>query len=237
VSDSGHQRTTPSDADGDGVRVVRETATALSKSVLLTALAAMVIVAGIAYLAMSPAASPTATGRPAEPRGSEPSAASNLSAVDPAPRALRSAPRVSRPPAMQAMDSSPGPDDLPSGDPNDLATYVSPSDPEPTAAEVIQALHDIGDHTGIGAFNPPGTSPPLRGLAVPDDFVLPDGYVRHHQVTDEGDPLEPILMFSPDVTFVDASGRAVPIPESRVVPPDMAPPGFPIREIAIAPQP
>ena len=38
---------------------------------------------------------------------------------------------------------------------------------EPTAAEVIEALQASGDHTGLGAFNPPGTSPPLQGLAVP----------------------------------------------------------------------
>ncbi|HSX59969.1 MAG TPA: hypothetical protein VLF18_07210 [Tahibacter sp.] len=139
------------------------------------------------------------------------------------------------------MSSARSPDDPPSGDPDDIATYVSsrlsPTDPVPSMTEVIQAMHDMGDHTGIGAFNPPGTSPPLRGLAVPDDFELPQGYVRHHQVTDDGEPLEPILMFSPDGTFVDASGRAVAIPENRVVPPEMAPPGLPIREITIPPTP
>jgi hypothetical protein len=155
----------------------------------------------------------------------------------PAPVAARTSRPQPRTAPMPPMEASQSPDDLPSGDPNDIATYVSATDPEPTAAEVIQALHDIGDHTGIGAFNPPGTSPPLRGLAVPEDFALPPGYVRHHQVTDEGEPLEPILMFSPDVSFVDAAGRNVPIPDSRVVPPEMAPPGLPIRIIAIPPKP
>jgi hypothetical protein len=135
------------------------------------------------------------------------------------------------------MSMARNPDDLPSGDPNDIATYVSPTDPVPTMTEMIQALHDMGDHTGIGAFNPPGTSPPLRGLAVPENFMLPEGYVRHHQVTDEGEPLEPILMFSPDGVFVDASGREITIPEDRIVPPEMAPPGLPIREITIPPTP
>ena len=127
------------------------------------------------------------------------------------------------------------PADWRTGDVNDIATYVSPSDPEPTAAELINALRASGETGGIAAFNPPGTSPPLRGLAVPEDFVLPEGYVRHHQVTDAGEPLEAILMFSPDYAFHDAAGNAVPIPEDRVVPPDMAPPGLPIRQIDIPP--
>ncbi|MBL8296714.1 MAG: hypothetical protein JNN30_00065 [Rhodanobacteraceae bacterium] len=143
--------------------------------------------------------------------------------------------------AVQAMSSTRQSDEAPSGDPNDIANYVSarisPTEPVPTAAEIIRALHEMGDHSGIGAFNPPGTSPPLRGLAVPDDFDLPQGYVRHHQVTDEGEPLEPILMFSPDGVFVDASGREMTIPLDRVVPPEMAPPGLPIREIRIPPSP
>jgi hypothetical protein len=113
--------------------------------------------------------------------------------------------------------------------PDDLATYVRPGDPEPTGAEVITALQQSGVRTGLGAFNPPGTSPPLDGLAVPDDFDVPEGYVRHHQVTDEGVPIEPILMFSPGVTLRDASGQAVAIPADRVVPPELAPPGLPLR--------
>lgn len=113
--------------------------------------------------------------------------------------------------------------------PDDLATYIRPGDPEPTAAEVITALQQSGVRTGLGAFNPPGTSPPLDGLAVPDDFAVPEGYVRHHQVTDEGVPIEPILMFSPDFTPRDASGRAIAMPANRVVPPELAPPGLPLR--------
>ncbi len=138
------------------------------------------------------------------------------------------------PRAQPAMPQS-SPADVRTGDVNDLATYVSPSDPEPTAGELIAALRASGDHGGIAAFNPPGTSPPLKGLAVPADFELPLGYVRHHQVTDAGEPLEAILMFSPDYAFRDAAGNPVPIPEDRVVPPDMAPPGLPIREIEIPP--
>ena len=112
---------------------------------------------------------------------------------------------------------------------------MRPGDPEPTAAELIDALRHAGVHSGIAAFNPPGTSPPLQGLAVPDDFELPEGYVRHHQVTDDGEPIEPILMFSPDFDFHDADGRPIAIPEDRVVPPELAPPGFPKRQVKIPP--
>lgn len=147
-------------------------------------------------------------------------------------------PMLSRPvqPASPATPQS-SPADWRTGDANDIATYVSPTDPEPTAAELIKALRDSGDHGGIAAFNPPGTSPPLKGLAVPEDFALPPGYVRHHQVTDAGEPIEAILMFSPDHVFRDAAGNPIAIPEDRVVPPEMAPPGLPLREIEIPPPP
>jgi len=99
--------------------------------------------------------------------------------------------------------------------------------------EVIDRLHDAGIHTGLGAFNPPGTSPPMIGLAVPDDYVLPEGYVRHFQATDDGQRIEPILMFSPDFDFFDSAGQRIAIPENRVVPSNMAPPGLVIRPIEI----
>lgn len=116
-------------------------------------------------------------------------------------------------------------------DPNDLASYFKPGDAAPSAASVITALHQSGIRTGMGAFNPPGTSPPLEGLAVPEDFVLPEGYVRHHQVTDEGVTIEPILMFSPELTLRDAQGRLIALPANGVVPPELAPPGLPLRWI------
>lgn len=118
-------------------------------------------------------------------------------------------------------------------DPNDLAAYFSPGDEEPTMAEIIDGLRHAGITTGLAAFNPPGTSPPLEGIAVPDDFPLPEGYVRHHQVTDAGEPIEPILMFSPDYVFHDDRGQLIALPEDRVVPPELAPPGLPIRPVLI----
>ena len=99
--------------------------------------------------------------------------------------------------------------------------------------EVIQRLNEAGVYTGIGAFNPPGTSPPMIGLAVPEDYVLPEGYVRHYQATDDGQRIEPILMYSPDYVFFDSNGLAIAIPENRVVPVNRAPPGLVIRPIII----
>jgi len=116
----------------------------------------------------------------------------------------------------------------------DLRSYVMRGE-KPTMNEVIRRLHEQGVHTGLGAFNPPGTNPPLVGLAVPKDFALPPGYVRHHQVTDDGQTIEPILMFAPDFQLYDASNRPLDMPKDRVVPPELAPPGLPLRRIVIPP--
>ena len=166
-------------------------------------------------------------------------------AVDPQPRPMAAAAPASptadpAAPAGRALppswtqDAAPVHAPLPQqGDPNDLAAYLRPGDPEPSMANVIRALNEAGIRTGIGAFNPPGTSPPLEGLAVPADFVLPEGYVRHHQVTDEGEPIEAILMFAPDAVMRDARGRPITLPADRVVPPELAPIGLPIRRVRI----
>ena len=122
---------------------------------------------------------------------------------------------------------------MPDSDPDDLANYFRPGDPEPSGADLIRGLQSAGVRTGLGAFNPPGTSPPLEGLAVPEGFPLPEGYVRHHQVTDEGVPIEPIMMFSPDFVLHDARGKPIAMPADRVVPPELAPPGLPLRRVRI----
>lgn len=87
--------------------------------------------------------------------------------------------------------------------------------------------------SGIALYPPPGTNPPKSGLIVPDDFELPPGYVRHYQVTDDGKPLPPILMFHPDVELVDPDGNPIPLPPDLVVPPELAPPGFPLQVLQI----
>ncbi len=114
----------------------------------------------------------------------------------------------------------------------DITDYINDGE-RPTMTDVITRLHDAGVHTGLGAFSPPGTRPPLVGLAVPEDFALPPGYVRHYQATDDGQRIEPILMFAPDFQAVGADGRPVAMPADRVVPPELAPAGLPIRRIVV----
>ncbi len=114
----------------------------------------------------------------------------------------------------------------------DLKSYV-PRGQQPKMSEVITRLHEAGVHTGLGAFSPPGTRPPLVGLAVPEGFVLPKGYVRHHQATDDGQRIEAILMFAPEYQLFDAANNPIAMPKDRVVPPELAPPGLPIRRIVV----
>jgi hypothetical protein len=121
----------------------------------------------------------------------------------------------------------------PNGDQSpDISDYINAGE-KPTMNEVIARLHQAGVHTGLGAFQPPGTRPPLIGLAVPEDFALPPGYVRHYQATDDGQRIEPILMFAPGWQAQAPDGRPVPMPKDRVVPPELAPPGMPLRRIVV----
>ncbi len=161
-----------------------------------------------------------APGPPAKPAQAEP--VTGAAATDP----VEATPRL---PSLSPTKAT----DLPNDDPNDLANYFRPGDAEPTGAELISAMHEVGIRTGIGAFNPPGTSPPLEGLAVPEDFELPEGYIRHHQSTDGGVPIEPILMFAPGFVLHDASGNPISMPADRVVPAGLAPPGLPLRRVRI----
>jgi hypothetical protein len=108
---------------------------------------------------------------------------------------------------------------------------------ETTARELLQAAVAAGATTGIAAFPPPGTDPIKVGLVVPRDFELPEGFLRHHQITDDGRRLEPILMFSPDYEFVDADGKPIAVPEDGIVPEQMAPPGLPLRVLAVPKNP
>ena len=101
---------------------------------------------------------------------------------------------------------------------------------------MIGALNAAGIHDGIAAFPPPGTDPPRSGVIVPDDWVLPEGYVRHYQTTDDGEPLPPILMFHPDYTFTDEQGNPIAIPPDRIVPPELVPPGLPVRMLELPAQ-
>jgi hypothetical protein len=209
--------TPPSGPDGDGVRVIRKARAGYRSALPWAGVIVLALAAVLAWRLLAP-------GAPAPTQAQVPPPEDIQKARAPA----RSLPTTRTPMAAE---------ELPNGDPNDLANYFRPGDPEPTGAELIGALHDVGIRTGIGAFNPPGTSPPLEGLAVPEDYELPEGYVRHHQSTDDGVAIEPILMFAPDFTLYDASGRPIAMPGNRVVPPELAPPGLPIRRVRIPPSP
>lgn len=211
----------PSAPDGDGVRVTEHRAR--GARALWYKLVALILAGGCAgYLLMNgkPPSQTDRTDAGERITDGRDSAAPAVSAS-----ATAAVPR--RAAAPQPLE--------PGLDPNDLSSYIAPGEPLPTAAEVIDELHKAGIYSGIGAFTPPGTSPPLVGLAVPDDYVLPEGYVRHSQATDDGQRIEPILMYSPDFEFFDASGKPIRIPDNRVVPPEMAPPGLPVRLIRIPP--
>jgi hypothetical protein len=164
-----------------------------------------------------------------------PSSAASPASVAPSFAAPAIAPRPL--PAGTGVAAAPAPDVSRVRDPNgdltpDLSDYVNKGE-KPTMAEVIDRLQQAGVTGGLAAFSPPGTRPPLIGLAVPEDFELPEGYIRHYQATDDGQRIEPILMFSPDHAFVDAANRPIEIPKDRVVPPELAPPGLPIRRVVI----
>lgn len=135
--------------------------------------------------------------------------------------------------------------DLPVAQPMAPAAPPSPAPPEegfaaePATPPEAPAEPERGDESlpdvasGIGLFPPPGTDPIKVGIVVPEDFELPEGYLRHYQVTDDGQDLEPILLFHPDYELLDDAGNPIPLPPDRVVPPELAPPGLPIRMVEI----
>ena len=104
------------------------------------------------------------------------------------------------------------------------------------AASAIQALRDEGIHDGIAAFGLPGSNPPKSGILVPEEFELPEGYVRHYQSTDDGEQLPAILMFHPDYEFVDEHGNVMKLPADGIVPPEMAPPGIDVDQVLSVPE-
>lgn len=216
--------------DGDGVRVVERTGAGRRPALLYKTLALILVGGCAAYLFTRNEASDV--GHADAAHADVDARIADAHATEATGSASSEAAAVARR-QMTAQSNGPGGD--PTQDLADaLAGSVRPGE-EPSGAEVIAELNKAGIHTGIGAFPPPGTSPPMVGLAVPDDYALPEGYVRHFQATDDGQRIEPILMFSPDYQFFDASGNPIKIPENRVVPPGMAPSGLIARPIKIPP--
>lgn len=216
----------PPDRDGDGVRVTVHRRRRGWRTVGVVAVAALAAFVGYRMLATRAGSVQAATGAATGQPPAEHDAASASSRSSPAPRAVAASRQASATASAAPRD---GEDPTP-----DLSDYVLPGE-APSMAQVIDGLHRRGIRTGLGAFQPPGTSPPLLGLEVPEDFPLPEGYVRHYQATDDGQRIAPILMFSPDFQLFDARGRPVPMPADRVVPPALAPPGLPLRQVRIPP--
>jgi hypothetical protein len=187
--------------DGDGVRVTRTYRVPV-------AVPAAIVLALTAWLVVR------TTGREA-PREAVP--------PDPAPAGHGNTPPPAEAPAAPVASAAPDPE----RHERMRARREERRTERRAAAEPTYTLNAPGEHAGLEAFPPPGTKPIKRGLVVPDDVELPAGYVRHYQTTDDGRRLPPILMFHPDYQPHDADGNPIPLPEDRVVPPDMAPPGMP----------
>lgn len=191
-------------------------------------LAVVVVIGGVAYWLTAPSDADTA----ASPRPVLPVQVPTNPEARVAAELAASAPGAASAPALPVRVTAhvPNPDD---DQTPDLTAYLNPGE-KPTMNEVIDRLRRAGVTTGVAAFNPPGTKPPMIGLAVPEDFVLPPGYVRHHQSTDDGQDIEPILMYAPDhPRFVDASRQPIGSTRDRIVPPEQAPPGLPLRKVVI----
>ena len=207
--------------DRDGIRSEARSGMA-ARLYLLAAL--VIVVAGAGYLLLSRAGGLAGrAGAGVSGRGE-----ASIAHID---TTLPGSPRADADERRAQRMSNPVDGEDPTADLSD----VLPAGSAPSMSEVIDGLHEAGIHSGLGAFPKPGTSPPLVGLAVPEDYPLPPGYVRHYQATDDGQRIQPILMFAPDARVVDATGRPVPLPPNRVVPPEMAPPGLPVRQIRIPP--
>jgi hypothetical protein len=181
-------------------------------------LAGAAAIAGAAVFVLFRSPSPPDRPEPATPP--EVAAAAEPTRVRPPARAVRAA----------------------EADPNRPASAPAPSparEPVP-GSEALAPPHEEGEEpnvpSGIGLFPPPGTDPVRVGLVVPDDFELPEGFVRHYQVTDDGQDVPPILVVHPDYELLDAAGNPVLRPEGGVVPPELAPPGMPI-ETVVVPEP
>ncbi|MCC6848821.1 MAG: hypothetical protein IT294_09990 [Deltaproteobacteria bacterium] len=211
------------DANDDGVRIVRAAGARRLPWLIAAALAIPVLVT-VVVVAVIRASAPVPTTPPASAV-----AVAVADAVPPALPAEPSAPVAAATPGVERVVPrrvAAASDDR-RAERGGAATPAPEASPrEIDAGDAIRALREEGIHTGIAAFGLPGSDPPKSGIIVPEDFPLPEGYVRHHQTTDDGEALPPILMFHPDYEFLDGRGRVVKVPEDRVVPRDMAPPGL-----------
>lgn len=208
-------RPTKLHVDGDGVRI--ETTGVRGRVWFLVVAIGLV---GVALLLVFRPARRASTDEiaaaPAPKRGPAGGARQAAQVPD---KPLRDAAPVNQPAAPPAA----------AGEQQPPASAAQPAQPAEDAPEEAPMFGAAVPGEGIAVFPPPGTKPIKAGILVPEDFELPPGYVRHYQATDDGQRVPAILMFHPDYHPVDAHGVPIPLPENRVVPPDMAPPGMPIE--------
>ena len=215
MNDFDKKNASPSGQDGEGIRIIEHGSS--RAALFYKVLAVILVVCFAAYFLNSVMRSDSkdSTHSPSSVSVSDDDISrSNEMSESNASASNRSDGKITARSARHSTSNDPN-------DPNDLANYVAPGQ-APKMEEVIQRLNEAGVYTGIGAFNP-----------VPEDYVLPEGYVRHYQATDDGQRIEPILMYSPDYVFFDSNGVVIAIPDNRVVPDNRAPPGLVIRPIKI----
>jgi hypothetical protein len=203
-----HKPTTERHVDSDGVTRIESRRTGGGSWIVGLALGFTVLCLALsAWLVLSPG---TATGEDGEP-----------------PRPPENTPpRASAPPPSTAPRPA-QPTVRPEVQPVVQQTSATSPQPEPQQPPMTQDAEDTGPAEGIKLYRP-GTKPLKQGIIVPDDFEVPQGYMRHYQTTDDGQMQKPILMFHPDYKPVDSNGQPVELPANRVVPPELAPPGMPI---------
>jgi hypothetical protein len=207
---------------GDGVRVVRDGGAGRVVRILLVAAAVVAVTTALLVVLIRRA--PTPAPVPAGETG--PLAAAPLEPTPPGSGATTAPADAQAEPVVRAVDRL-------RARRRAAAEAEAGKQPEIDARDAIEYLRSRGERGGIAAFEPPGTDPPKSGIIVPEDFPLPDGYVRHYQADDDGNRLPPILMFHPDYEFVDESGASVALPEDRVVPAELAPSGLSIRMLDV----
>ena len=101
--------------------------------------------------------------------------------------------------------------------------------------EVIERLRKRGIHYRSGCIQPARHPSAENWPGWPEGYPLPDGYVRHYQATDDGQRIEPILMFAPDKPDFRCQQQADRDPcRSRRCRQNW--PGFPIRIEGIHPR-
>jgi hypothetical protein len=230
--------------DPDGIEVFRDGS--LGRRQLRVVLAVVAVVAAVvvmlsatAVLVLRGAPEPQPHASRAAVDAGVPAARPAAKVVVPVPSATAGEPprvageRPGAAPAAKSPADAPAPKEAArSGTPTPAAETEEPL-LSGLVRNAVDSLAGAGSGGGIAVYPPKGTNPVKTGIVVPEDFALPEGYVRYHQVTDDGRRLEPILMFSPDYEFVGPDGKPAAIPDNRIVPPEMAPPGLTVRMLDV----